>query len=162
MFLPTSEIEVKGERPGASTVTLTRNPLWRTEIEDGCYVRIVPVPQTQHTSAAAAAPADSTTDTPCATEPRSRKRVIRSPTPEPDDDEIGHTLPLKAKLMYVDLESLKTRVKKLKHEREELEDVFKDLQKLQQEKLLSEAEELERINVELRARIVALGGPDEE
>ena len=64
--------------------------------------------------------------------------------------------------MYVDLESLKTRVKKLKHEREELEDVFKDLRKLQQEKLLSEAEELERINVELRARIVALGGPDEE
>lgn len=160
MFLPTSEIEVKGERPGASAVTLTSNPVWRTEIEDGRYVPIVVVPQIQHTSAAA--PADSTTDTPCATEPRSRKRVIRSPTPEPNDDEIGQTLPLKAKLMCVDLESLKTRVKKLKHEREELEDVFKDLRKLQQEKLLSEAEELERINVELRARIVALGGPDEE
>ena len=90
MFLPTSEIEVKGERPAASAVTLTSNPVWRTEIEDGRYVPIVVVPQIQHTSAAA--PADSITDPPCPTEPRSRKRVIRSPTPEPNDDEIGNTL----------------------------------------------------------------------
>jgi chromosome segregation ATPase len=66
--------------------------------------------------------------------------------------------------MYVDITSLRTRVKKLKHEQEELENTFKDLQKRQQERLLSKVAELDRRNLELRTRIETLefNSDDEE
>ena len=59
-------------------------------------------------------------------------------------------------MIDVDITNLRTRIKKLKSEREQLENMFKELQKRRLDKLLAKAGELQRVNKELRVKIEVL------
>jgi hypothetical protein len=103
-------------------------------------------------------------------ETRSRKRVVRSLSPAARTDDSGNSTQRNPQppgvtnsvLICIDLTNLKKRIKKLKHERDELETTFRELQKRQQERLQTQAAELDRGNKELRAKIEALELNDSE
>jgi vacuolar-type H+-ATPase subunit I/STV1 len=60
------------------------------------------------------------------------------------------------RLIAVDISTLKKRIKKLRTERKELENTFREIQQRKQDKLLAKAEELDRGNKDLRAKIEAM------
>jgi vacuolar-type H+-ATPase subunit I/STV1 len=60
------------------------------------------------------------------------------------------------RLITVDISTLKKRIKKLRTERKELENTFREIQQRKQDKLLAKAEELDRGNKDLRAKIEAM------